>query len=129
MDPKQAWRKKSKLKELARIERGIMKAVRRAEGKATLLVPKTLDPVAYQRPEPITAHILARKTWSDAGELWIVPVTTLCRAIALNDAQRLLKGKGFGHFTLLDIYEGAPRVQSIANLAACVDGGQYKRGL
>jgi hypothetical protein len=131
VDPKAEWRKKSKLKELARIERGIMKSVRRAESKAALIVPKALayESVAYPRPDPITAHILARISWRDSGELWIIPVTTLCRAIALNDAQRLLKGKGFTHFTVLDLYEGPPRVQSIANLAACVDGGRYRLGI
>jgi hypothetical protein len=110
VDPKTQWRHKSKLKELAKIERGILKSVRRAQRQADLIVPKALAwiPIPYEKPEPITAVILARRAWYEAGEVRTIPVTTLCRAIALNEAQRLLKREGFTHCTVLDVYEGHP---------------------
>lgn len=120
MDPNSAWRLKNKLKDLAKIERGILKAVRRAQGTAGLLIPKTYMPVAYPKPEPITAEILARETWHSPGVVRQIPVTTLCRAIALNEAYRLLRLEGFRHCVVLDLYEGPPRAINCTS----VDGGR-----
>lgn len=111
MDPRTLKQKNNKLRDLAKIERGIQKSVRRAQNKAALIVPKEAQrspPVGYPPPEPITAEVWARRSWREPGEHRTISVTTLCRAIALNEAQRILKAEGLTHCVILDVYEGPP---------------------
>lgn len=104
MDPRHA---KSNLHALAKVERGILRALRRAAKPASgPLIPKGDMPTAYPPPAPIEATCACRRTWSEPGVIRVVPVTTLCRAIAINQAILKLQREGFRHIVLLDIKEG-----------------------